>query len=64
MISPSALSLMYPAKEVPGYSRDEFIADLLREHETEVRRCLEKRAVKVEIDFTEARLAVKIDPGC
>ena len=42
VISPSALSLMYPAEELPGYSREEFIDDLLREHEMEVRRCLEK----------------------
>jgi len=35
LISPSALSLMYPADEIPGYSRDEFIQDLLHEHETE-----------------------------
>ena len=54
---------MYPAAEIAGCSRDEFIADLLREHETEVRRCLEKGAAKVQIDFTEGRLAVKIDPG-
>jgi hypothetical protein len=33
VISPSALSLMYPAEGIPGYSRDEFIDDLLREHE-------------------------------
>ena len=63
VISPSALSLMYPAHEIPGYSRDEFIADLLREHETEIRRCLEKGAFKVQIDFTEGRLAMKIDPS-
>jgi 5-methyltetrahydropteroyltriglutamate--homocysteine methyltransferase len=62
VISPSALSLMYPAEGIPGYSREEFIADLLREHETEVRRCLEKGAHNVQIDFTEARLAVKLDP--
>jgi 5-methyltetrahydropteroyltriglutamate--homocysteine methyltransferase len=61
VISPSALSLMYPADEIPGYSRDEFIDDLLREHETEIRRCLQKGAAKVQIDFTEARLAIKID---
>src|ERR1700682_5212871 len=47
VISPSALSLMYPADEIPGYSRDEFIDDLLREHETEIRRCLQKGAYKV-----------------
>jgi 5-methyltetrahydropteroyltriglutamate--homocysteine methyltransferase len=63
VISPSALSLMYPADEIPGYSRDQFISDLLREHETEVRSCLNKGAHKVQIDFTEGRLAVKIDPS-
>ncbi|HEX7186252.1 MAG TPA: 5-methyltetrahydropteroyltriglutamate--homocysteine methyltransferase [Thermoanaerobaculia bacterium] len=62
VISPSALSLMYPADEVPGYSREEFIQDLLHEHETEVRNCLRKGAHAVQIDFTEGRLAVKIDP--
>jgi methionine synthase II (cobalamin-independent) len=34
VISPSALSLMYPAEGIPGYTREEFIDDLLREHET------------------------------
>jgi 5-methyltetrahydropteroyltriglutamate--homocysteine methyltransferase len=62
VISPSALSLMYPAEGLPGYSRDAFIDDLLREHETEVRRCLDKGAHCVQIDFTEGRLAMKIDP--
>ena len=63
VISPSALSLMYPDQGIPGYSREEFINDLLREHETEIRRCLEKGAHKVQIDFTEGRLAIKIDPS-
>ena len=63
VISPSALSLMYPAEPIPGYSREEFLEDLLREHETEVRRCLERGAHAVQIDFTEGRLAVKLDPG-
>jgi len=63
VISPSALSLMYPAGEIPGYSREEFIQDLLLEHETEIRNCLRKGAHKVQIDFTEGRLAVKIDPS-
>ena len=62
VISPSALSLMYPVDEIPGYSRDEFIDDLLREHETEIRRCRQKGA-RVQIDFTEARLAMKVDPS-
>ncbi len=63
VISPSALSLMYPAEDIPGYSRQEFIDDLLREHEAEIRRCFEKGAEKVQIDFTEGRLAVKLDPS-
>jgi 5-methyltetrahydropteroyltriglutamate--homocysteine methyltransferase len=63
VISPSALSLMYPHEELPGYSRNEFIHDLLEEHVKEVRRCLEKGAAKVQIDFTEARLTMKIDPS-
>jgi 5-methyltetrahydropteroyltriglutamate--homocysteine methyltransferase len=62
VISPSALSLMYPAVEIPGYPREQFIHDLLHEHETEVRNCLRKGAHKVQIDFTEGRLAIKIDP--
>lgn len=63
VISPSALSLMYPADEIPEYSRDRFIEDLLTEHEKEIRRCLAAGAAKVQIDFTEARLAMKIDPS-
>ena len=63
VISPSALSLMYPAEGLPGYTREEFIDDLLREHETEVRRCLQKGAHCVQVDFTEGRLAMKVDPA-
>jgi 5-methyltetrahydropteroyltriglutamate--homocysteine methyltransferase len=63
VISPSALSLMYPAEKIPDYSREQFIDDLLREHEIEIRRCLKKGAYRVQIDFTEGRLAVKIDPS-
>jgi 5-methyltetrahydropteroyltriglutamate--homocysteine methyltransferase len=61
VISPSALSLMYPAEDIPGYPRQQFIDDLLQEHETEIRRCFEKGAYKVQIDFTEGRLAIKLD---
>lgn len=63
VISPSALGLMYPAAGIPGYSRKEFIDDLLSEHEKEVRSCLTKGAHNVQIDFTEGRLAIKIDPA-
>lgn len=63
VISPSFQSLFYPPDDIPGYSRESFIEDLLREHETEVRNCLRKGAHKVQIDFTEGRLAVKLDPS-
>ena len=62
VISPSALSLLY-TQTIPGYSRERFIDDLLSEHETEIRRCLKKGAHKVQVDFTEGRLAVKLDPS-
>jgi 5-methyltetrahydropteroyltriglutamate--homocysteine methyltransferase len=54
---------MYPADGIPGYTREEFIGDLLREHEDEIRRCLRKGAHKVQIDFTEGRLSMKVDPS-
>lgn len=63
VISPSALSLLYPEEDLPGYPRERFIEDLLREHESEVRACLAGGAHAVQIDFTEGRLACKIDPS-
>ena len=63
VISPSALSLMYPAEGIPGYTREQFIDDLLDEHVKEIRNCFERGAHSVQIDFTEGRLAMKIDPS-
>ena len=63
VISPSALSLMYPSDGIDGYSREQFIEDLVAEHVSEVRRCFAKGAYNVQIDFTEARLAMKMDPS-
>lgn len=63
VISASALSLLYPSDGIPGYPREAFIADLLREHEGDIRRCLRKGASSVQIDFTEGRLALKLDPS-
>ena len=62
VMSASAMSLMYPAEGLPGYARDAFIDDVLREHETEVRRCLQRGAHAVQIDFGEGRLSLKLDP--
>jgi len=62
VISASALSLLYPSSGIEGYSRDTFIQDLLHENETDIRRCLQRGASSVQIDFTEGRLSVKLDP--
>lgn len=62
VISASALSLLYPPSGIEGYANEAFIADLLREHEADIRRCLQQGAYNVQIDFTEGRLAVKLDP--
>ncbi len=63
VISASALSLIYPPEGIPGYSREAFIADLVKECETDIRRCLDRGAHKVQIDFTEGRLSLKMDPS-
>jgi 5-methyltetrahydropteroyltriglutamate--homocysteine methyltransferase len=62
IISPSALSLLYPQSGIAGYSRQDYLDDLLDEQEGEIRRCLQKGAHVVQIDFTEGRLSVKLDP--
>jgi 5-methyltetrahydropteroyltriglutamate--homocysteine methyltransferase len=63
VISASALSLLYPADGIPGYSREAFLADLLDEAETDIRGSLDAGAASVQIDFTEARLSLKLDPS-
>lgn len=62
VIAPSALSLLYPADGVDGYSREEFLDDLVAEAEADVRSCLDAGAHVVQLDFTEARLSLKLDP--
>jgi methionine synthase II (cobalamin-independent) len=63
VISASALSLLYPADGISGYPREQFLDDLVREAETDIRRCLKQGAHVVQIDFTEGRLSVKLDPS-
>jgi 5-methyltetrahydropteroyltriglutamate--homocysteine methyltransferase len=62
VIAASALSLVYPADGIDGYSRDEFISDLVDEAEADIRGCLDAGAHNVQIDFTEGRLSLKLDP--
>jgi 5-methyltetrahydropteroyltriglutamate--homocysteine methyltransferase len=63
VISASALSLLYPDDGLDGYSRDAFLDDLVDEVEADIRQCLEAGAHAVQMDFTEGRLAVKLDPS-
>src|SRR6266498_4643855 len=63
VISVSALSLLYPSKSVRGYTKDDFIRDLKDEAERDIRECLQAGAACVQIDFTEARLSLKLDPS-
>jgi 5-methyltetrahydropteroyltriglutamate--homocysteine methyltransferase len=61
VISASALSLLYPQTGIDGYPREAFIDDLLDEAEADIRGCLDRGAQSVQIDFTEARLSLKLD---
>jgi 5-methyltetrahydropteroyltriglutamate--homocysteine methyltransferase len=63
VISASAMSLLYPQEGIEGYSRDQFIHDLIDEAEADIRGSLNSGAYCVQIDFTEARLALKLDPS-
>jgi 5-methyltetrahydropteroyltriglutamate--homocysteine methyltransferase len=63
VISASALSLLYPADGIEGYAQEEFLADLVDEAEVDIRGCLDAGAHNVQIDFTEGRLALKLDPS-
>jgi 5-methyltetrahydropteroyltriglutamate--homocysteine methyltransferase len=62
VISASAISLMYPADGIDGYPREAFIADLVDEAASELKGILDRGAIP-QIDFTEARLSLKLDPS-
>lgn len=63
VISASALSLLYPADGIEGYPREAFLSDLVREAEADIRSAFDAGAEIVQIDFTEARLSLKLDPS-
>ena len=63
IISASALSLIYPQNGIEGYTQAQFMEDLLNECEKDIRQCLEQGAYKVQMDFTEGRLSLKLDPS-
>ena len=63
VISASAMSLLYPPSEIPGYPRDAFVADVVDGAAADIRECLDLGADSVQIDFTEGRLSLLLDPG-
>ena len=63
VISASALSLLYPRDGLSNYPRDTFISDLVAEAAQDIQGCLDAGAACVQIDFTEGRLALKLDPS-
>jgi methionine synthase II (cobalamin-independent) len=63
VISVSALSLLSPAAGVPEYPQEAFVDDLVNEAERDIRECLDAGPACVQVDFTEGRLALKLDPS-
>ena len=63
VIAASALSLLYPQEGIGAYSQEAFLEDLVREAETDIRESLRKGAYNVQMDFTEGRLSLKLDPS-
>jgi 5-methyltetrahydropteroyltriglutamate--homocysteine methyltransferase len=62
VISASAISLMSPGDGIEGYPREAFIDDLVAEASDELRGIV-ARGASAQIDFTEARLSLKLDPS-
>jgi len=63
VISASAISLLYPSNGIENYSHEQFIQDLVNEAAADIRKSLDSGAYNVQIDFTEARLSLKLDPS-
>lgn len=63
VIAPSAMSLLYPAEGISGYSREQFLDDLVDQAEADIRGALDAGAQSVQLDFTEGRLSLRLDPS-
>lgn len=63
VISASAMGLLYPQSGLEGYTQDQFIDDLIDQAASDIRSCLDAGADSVQVDFTEGRLALKLDPS-
>ena len=63
VIAASAMGLLYPQAGIDGYSQEQFIADLVAQSTADIQSCFDAGADSVQMDFTEARLALKLDPS-
>ncbi|WP_040815410.1 cobalamin-independent methionine synthase II family protein [Nocardia concava] len=63
VIAPSALSLLYPPGGIDDYPRERFLSDLMDQSEADIRAALDAGADSVQLDFTEGRLSLKLDPS-
>lgn len=63
VISASAMSLLYPQEGLSDYSQQQFITDLIKKSINDIKSCFDNGAHHIQIDFTEARLAIKLDPS-
>ncbi|MFF0432435.1 5-methyltetrahydropteroyltriglutamate--homocysteine methyltransferase [Streptomyces sp. NPDC004327] len=63
VVSPSHLSLLYPADGIDGYSREQFLSDVADEAEADIRSCLDAGAHRVQLDCGLHRLTAKLDPS-
>lgn len=55
--------MLYPIANVAHYSHEQFLNDLAKESEKDIRLCLESGAHCVQIDLIEACFSFKIDPS-
>lgn len=63
VISASAMGLIYPQSGVDGYAHEQFVSDLVEQSVADIRSCFTAGADSVQVDFTEGRLALKLDPS-
>eukprot|EP01133_Synstelium_polycarpum_P013843 gene13843-16322_t len=63
VISPSAMSLLYPASGIADYPHETFITDVVNEVVKDIRSCFAAGASVVQIDATELRLSLLLDPS-
>lgn len=57
------MTLLYPGEPIVGYTREEFINDVIKSGIKDIRLLLDEGADSVQVDFTEGRLSLKLDPS-